>query len=424
MGTPWTTGWVALGGAAGLCVLALAYTSSAAAVGMDPMTHMFELHRQWPVFLALDTLPLLLGWVGWLVGQLRSRDEALGKLIATMSPFSDGALARTLLDAVVIAEADGQIVASNLSARVLFGADPVGESIHTLLLDLSRPDPPTTERRDREGQLLGLQWHLTARGSEGHFVPVRVTCGPASGHRVVYILTPDESMGDAPQPSALLMRERERVRNALQAQHGLLSALTRSLSAELAQLAHLVPASDIIGRMEDMLDWCQLESGRLPLQLEQCTMGSLFEAVRERTAERGMVLLFCGAPLVLRADGPRLVRILTLLVRYAGGKGPAAVRLVARPDIEDPRMVHLEISSPNRQAPDLSIEEPLYDAEGQLHSDRLGLRLARRLVASMGGTLSLPVPGISSSFHLRLPAAADQRTLVPATLLAGMTDIS
>jgi signal transduction histidine kinase len=414
MGSPWTAGWVALGAASGLCVLALGYAGSAATTGDRPVAHLLELHQQWPVFLALDALPLLLGWVGWLVAQLRARDEALAKLISAMGPFSDGALARTLLDAVLIAEADGQIVAANLSARVLFGLDPVGESIHTLLLDLSRPDPPTTERRDRDGQLLGLQWHLVARGPDGRFVPVRVTCGPAAGHRVVYILTPDESMGDAPQAQAVLMRERERVRSTLQAQHGLLSALARSLSAELARLAPLGADPEILGRMEDMLDWGQLESGRLSIQLEPCTLAPLFEEVRARTAERGLVLLFRGAPLVLRGDGPRLVRILTMLVRYVAGPGPAAVRLVARLDPEDPRMVHLEISTPNRQLPELSLEEPLYDAEGHLSSDRLGLRLAKRLVAAMGGSLTLPSPGISSAFHLRLPAAVDPRTLVPS----------
>jgi signal transduction histidine kinase len=378
------------------------------------MTHILELHRQWPAFLALDTLPLLLGWVGWLIGQLRQRDETLARLISSVGPFSDGALARTMLDAVVIAEADGQITAANLSARVLFGLDPVGESIHTLLLDLTRPDPPTTERRDREGQLLGLQWHLTARGSDGHFVPVRVTCGPAAGHRVIYILNPDESMGDAPAPLAVWMRERERTRGALQAQHGLMSALARSLSAELAQLAPLADPEQL-ARMENMLDWCLLESGRLSLRLEPYTLGPLFDAVRERTAERGMVLLLCGGPLSFRGDGPRLVRILTLLVRHAAGKGPAAVRLIARPDSEDPRMVHIEISTPTRQIPELSLEEPLHEPDGQLSSERLGLRLAKRLVAAMGGSLSLPSPGISQAFHLRLPAAVDPRTLVPET---------
>lgn len=185
--------WISLGlgslsgGLLGLLALALVYLPSGIA----------EPHRQSPMPWVLDTLPILLAWCGWLASSRRypapDSDGSAGEV--------DGALARALLDAVLVTDAQAKVIAANLAAKRFFGQSPVGRDIRDILVDFDRSF--ARERASPTGELIGLEWLFTARISpsdSSNDTPVCVCCAPLRGHRVLYVLSPERDA--APQAPA------------------------------------------------------------------------------------------------------------------------------------------------------------------------------------------------------------------------------
>jgi PAS domain S-box-containing protein len=356
--------WTALGGLVGLLVLLVVYRARAEG---ELWSWLVGLHRQWPAFFVLDALPFVLAWVGWLTGQLRVAHRTIHALEEQTGPLAGPALAQTLLEAVLVTDAEGRVVAANPAARRFFGRDPVGRAIRELLVDFERAD--RVERLAQSGQLLGMEWLFTAKAA-GRTVPVRVSCGPMPDRRVLYVLTAD-NRSHAPDPKlASLLREQDRERARALLLQSLASRVLSSLEdGELKELTG------------DVLSWLRSEG-----EAEDCSLGAIFDAVRARVQqEEGVNLGFRGETLVVSASAPKLIRILTLLVLEACRGGGGSLQVIARLDPDDPRTVRIDVAD-------------------------------RTLLPSEPGSSHDPAMASRASFSLWVPLAAPQRTLIPTNL--------
>jgi PAS domain-containing protein len=358
--------WTALGAGIGLLVLLIVYGARAEG---EIGGYLIELHQRWPAFLLLDTLPLLLAWIGWLTGRLRAAHQTIAALQDRTGPLSSEEVSQTLLEAVLVTDADGRVVAANPAARRFYGRDPVGKPIRELLVDFDRAD--RVERLAQNGLLLGMEWLFSAETS-GRTVPVRVSCGPMRGRRVVYIVTAD-SQPHSPDPKlASLLREQDRERARALLLQSLVGRVLSALPARQDELRELI---------EDVLSWLQGTG-----ETEECPLISIFGAVRARAEqEAGVNLTFRGELLVVAARGPRLVRILTLLVLEACRGAGGALQVIARLDPDDPRTVRIDVAD-------------------------------RTLLPSEPGAPHDPELAGRASFSLWVPLASPQRTLIPTNL--------
>lgn len=183
--TPATLRWILIGALSGFLALLLCYA------GHSP-AEILARHRSSPAFLLIDTAPLLLAWIGWQSGRLGAAEARL----AALGSWADGALERATLNGVLLVGADGKIVDANHAARLLLGhPDPEGLSLRAVLPDHAQGSQQAHERSVpfADGDLIGVEWSMTARHAGGGTFPVWVHSGPATQRRVIYVLRPIES---------------------------------------------------------------------------------------------------------------------------------------------------------------------------------------------------------------------------------------
>lgn len=423
----WT--WAALGVFSGLSTIALVYASQLGTSGASSPGLVLDLHRRWPAFLVLDGLPLLLGWIGWLAGELRASEQALAETRAVIGPLADGAVARTLLDPVLVVDADGRIVAVNPAASALLEAENlVGTPLREVLPELDQGHPASTERLTRSGRLIGVVWHLAARRPDGSTLMTRVSCGPASGHRVVYVLSPETGSPHAdPAWDDRAIRERDEARSDARAKSVFLAGFTRELRARLSRVeadaVHGLPVAralrSALDLVDDVTDLGRIESGRLAVVVDAVQLAPILDAVVARTqplAEARGNSLVSRVPrqLAVRADPVRLEQILVDLVENAcRATSRGAIEIVADRDRDDGNVHRIDVVDTGvGMLPDQT--EHLFDDPGRGDTGArkrfggVGLVLGRQLLEWMGGTIAVESAfGVGSTFTVRLPAAAD-----------------
>jgi len=179
-------------------------------------------------------------------------------------------------------------------------------------------------------------------------------------------------------------------------------------------------ANHLLSIINDLLDLTRIESGKMPVRIEEFPVSEVFEEVRteaESLIEASELEVAFEAP----ADMPRLVTdrqkvkqiLLNLLSNALKFTPQGAVRIGATHDAEDDR-VAISVSdtgvgiSPRNQ-------QTIFEAFGQSESffssqsgTGLGLSICRRLARILGGDITLESePGAGSTFTLTLPRRAE-----------------
>jgi two-component system sensor histidine kinase/response regulator len=187
---------------------------------------------------------------------------------------------------------------------------------------------------------------------------------------------------------------------------------------ERAHVAHIKRAStSLLGILSDLLDYAKTDAGQLVLEHVPLQLDAALQAIAVLSAPnawaRGIETVFAVAPdvpRVLRGDPKRLEQVLLNLVGNAvkfteRGEIVLSVEVAAR----SPGRVRLRFAVRDTgigiAAPDQArLFEPF--SQGDSSTGRkyggvgLGLSIARRLVALMGGTLAVESsPGLGSTFH-------------------------
>lgn len=182
--------------------------------------------------------------------------------------------------------------------------------------------------------------------------------------------------------------------------------------------------------LDDLGDLTRIEAGQLRIELERLALGAAVEdaanAVRGMAAARRHALHLEIAPGLpdVRADGVRLVQVLTNLLSNACKYTPDGGTIVLTAEARDPATVAVTVRDNGlgiAAAEQARIFEPFFrSAEEDVRlqpGTGLGLNITRYLVELQGGAICFTsTPGEGTAFTFTLPAApAPPPTTHPAT---------
>ncbi|RSM43073.1 hybrid sensor histidine kinase/response regulator [Actinoplanes sp. ATCC 53533] len=171
---------------------------------------------------------------------------------------------------------------------------------------------------------------------------------------------------------------------------------------------------------DDLLDLARLETGELRVRHEplepRLVLESVVEPLQQQARRKSILLLSAPAPelpaLVL-GDPDRLRQVVTAVVGNAVKFTEAGeVVVTAAPDGDDAYLITVSDTGPGIADPDRTrIFAPFVQADSSASRRHegagLGLALAARLVAGMGGTIDVrSQPGAGAEFLIRLPLQA------------------
>ncbi|MBF0191400.1 MAG: PAS domain-containing protein [Magnetococcales bacterium] len=207
--------------------------------------------------------------------------------------------------------------------------------------------------------------------------------------------------------------------------------LETDLSAQQLHYAQTVYHSGkaLMGVINDVLDFSQIESGRLTLNTVPFSPRLLVEQtvqlLRQTAAEKGLTLqknLSAEVPERLPGDPDRVRQVLTNLLGNAlkfTGRGGIEVTLSMVPDARDTMLFTVSDSGIgiSQEQMDHIFEQFTQGDTGKTRrygGTGLGLSISRRLVEMMGGRIWVESRlGVGSTFSFTLPARADHSPAHP-----------
>jgi PAS domain S-box-containing protein len=167
-------------------------------------------------------------------------------------------------------------------------------------------------------------------------------------------------------------------------------------------------ASELLDRVDDVLDLARIEAGRLHLSNDYIELDDLMDDLQELLEPLlgGAILnvsLTCDPPRLV-ADRSRLLQLLTNLMSWCLRRNPLHVRL-AIADQDDEHLVFTV--SDDAPPPEPAVLEQLFEPFGPDSPGGTGLALpiARQLALAMSGTLDLTADD-GVAFSVVLPSAA------------------
>lgn len=172
--------------------------------------------------------------------------------------------------------------------------------------------------------------------------------------------------------------------------------------------------------VDDLLDLARMEADRLELVIQPLSLRTLLESVIEplqEDARRKGILLLAGVapgvPATVLGDAGRLRQVLTNLVGNAmkfTERGEVVVS--AEPETYGRLLIEVSDTGPGLDAAaQVRVFAPFVQADSsparRYEGAGLGLAVAARLVARMGGSVEVDSePGVGSRFRIRLPLPA------------------
>jgi signal transduction histidine kinase len=169
--------------------------------------------------------------------------------------------------------------------------------------------------------------------------------------------------------------------------------------------------------IDDLFDLSSVRTGKIPLRLTQCDLGSLCrDVIKEQQAfsDRTIELELPSEPLLLQADEKRLVQVLMNLVNNAVKYSPENTTIHVRVHPEHAHLI-LEVHNEGTTLSPEQLEqifEPFYrtnDAENSpIKGWGLGLAISKEIVERHGGQIwAESSEGKGITFFVKLPISQD-----------------
>jgi signal transduction histidine kinase len=184
------------------------------------------------------------------------------------------------------------------------------------------------------------------------------------------------------------------------------------LSTAAATIERITKNVEFLDRLiQDMLDVCLLERGRLVLQRRPTEMRTLLERTVERVVanrDRGRVSIAASEPTLADVDDFRIERVVTNLLANALRYSPSSAAVVLRLDRREGWcVISITDTGPGMTASEAALVFDKYH-RGTAPCGRdgygLGLFVSKRIVEAHGGTIGVEsVHGIGSRFFVELP---------------------
>ncbi len=297
-------------------------------------------------------------------------------------------------------------------------------------------------QRRRDGTVFAAElttWTTVSAGRTVHSTLVRDVTARCE-HEASLARARDEALSAARLKSAFVANTSHEVRTPL---HGVvgMATLLRATDLDPRQRLYvdtLAASAEALARVvDDVLDFSRLEAGELVVETADVEVAGLAaEAVAlfgPAAALKGLtldVVVGKGVPPVVRTDGPRLRQVLTGLVGNAvkftaTGSVVLDVALDGPPDADGvPLRLTVRDTGPGIADAD---RERLFEpfAQADTSSTRrhggtgLGLALSSRLVALLGGELTLTSePGRGCAVSVRLVLARGEHRAAPEPVVA------
>lgn len=190
-------------------------------------------------------------------------------------------------------------------------------------------------------------------------------------------------------------------------------------SAQRAQLGVIRHSGDVLlDVINDVLDFSKLESGGVELSMADFDVGDLVHGIETmmapRAAAKGLVFDVICLPLVIRSDPARIRQVLINIIGNAikfTGSGAVSVLVtggegrdgdhILRCDVVD---TGIGMSSATRAHLFQEFTQGDPSISRRFGGTGLGLAICKRLVAAMGGTISVESSeGSGSVFHIEIP---------------------
>jgi PAS domain S-box-containing protein len=424
-----------------------------AAIFVASVAHMLMMHdgqAHLPTLIALIvSFMILTGGILYLAFSLRKALKAAHDDHIHNSRM--GAIVRTMLDAVIVLNQEGRIIAFNESAQATFGYTRE-EAEGQLMGDIIVPDHLKDAHyagmhrylATRKRRVVGAgRVELEAKHKDGTVFPVELsinTAQSAEGEIFVSYLrdisaqvaarkelheTRDKALAGEKAKADLLAVMSHEMRTPLNGLIGTLDLLRGTdLSEDQEKYLSMMAASGdlLLHHVNDVLDISRIESGRMQLQENPFELPQVLHRVvnsQEASAkQRGnqIELRLNRAPKTVVGDAGRLEQILVNLVGNAvkftrdgnvvleARTTDGGVRLIVQDNgVGIPETDHKRIFD------DFVTLDPSYSRDSG--GTGLGLAIVRRLVGAMGGTIKLDsTDGAGSTFMVDLPleVAAEQ----------------
>jgi signal transduction histidine kinase len=250
----------------------------------------------------------------------------------------------------------------------------------------------------------------------------------------------------------MLSREREQVQAELASQNEQLLTLARMKNEFLASVSHELRtpltsirgyaellkedglpaeqrdyvevidrnAARLGGLVEDLLLMTQIQSGDLPLELDEVVLNDLIErsseAAKPFAASKQIKLEVDNAPtlVAMRADGARLGQVLDNLVsnaiKYTHNGGGVSIRMTRTAEAATISVTDNGIGIPQEEQTQMfgRFFRTSNARQSGVEGSGLGLAITRGIVEAHGGTIGFEsVEGVGSTFRLILPLVHD-----------------
>lgn len=390
-------------------------------------------------------LGLLLALVAAGTVLLRSRVRPLAtKVVEAEQRYR--AVAETASDAIISADARGNVAYVNEAAHRIFGyaaGEMLGRPLTTLMPAAHRDAHRAGMARflaSGEARIIGKTVELTAQRRDGSTFPMEISVASWKTDEGVFFTAILRDIAHR----KLAQEELDRRSAQLEAANKELEAFSYSVSHDLrAPLRHIAGYADLLkedasalddtgrrylgvivdsvrrmGRLiDDLLEFSRM--GRVDLRRERVDMDRLAvearDALQRELAPGRSVEWRLGALGTVRGDAATLrqvwVNLLSNALKYTRGRDPARIEVSARREEGEMRFFVTD----NGAGFDMRYADKLFGVFQRLHRQEefegtgVGLANVRRIVARHGGrTWAEGRPGEGATFHFSIPDSLEE----------------
>ena len=400
--------------------------------------------------------------------RIEERSQALAELHAKQEEIR--AVLDHLLECVITIDCRGIVQSVNPAIEPLLGYTPeelLGQNVSCLM------DYPLRWQHDGhiarylvtgERHIIGSSREVSGRHKDGHAVDLELSVSEYSVHgerffigtlrdireHKALIASLTQAREDAEQASraksAFLATMSHEIRTPMNGVVGLIDVLGRDrLSPYQADLVKTIrdSANNLLGVIDDILDFSRIEAGRLEIERAPVPLVELIDSLCSTlgplASSRGVALeqdIAGDVPRWVCSDALRLRQILYNLIgnaiKFSGGRSERPGRVMVRAHLrgDDPLRVTITVEdngigiAPEHQA---SLFSPFTQADfsttRRFGGSGLGLAICKRLATLMDGEITVvSTPGSGSIFTVTLPLPTidapldtdDGQTLAPS----------